>query len=314
MRAGEIVVGSLLGYLAPADREFLVGRGVRRRLPRGEAVMHEGDPTDHVLILLSGWVRVYATTRDGGVVLLALRGPGDVIGDLAALQNWPRTANVESLQEIRFAQLRAEEFTSCLHHRPAIAVAMVRQMAQRLREAESTWKNVTTLDVARRVATHLLQLTEIYGKPERSGLVVRTPLTQQDIADRIGASRRGVARALATLRERGVVRTGRQMFVVAAPEVLRSFAESEPPCTEPVCHRSSRGSPGRVGIAPRPGMGGGIASRGGFGSRAIRRGNGIMESHAAIPAGRESGGPGHCATRRGRHTGRLSRRATRSAS
>lgn len=229
MTSGEIVPGSLLDYLAPVDREFLVGRGVRRHQSRGEPVLHEGDPTDHVLILLSGWVRVFATTRDGGVVLIALRGPGDVIGDLASLQNGPRSANVEALQDIRFVQLRAEEFTSYLYQRPAIAVGMLRQMAQRLREAESAWKNVATLDVARRVATHLLQLAEIYGKPERSGLVVRTPLTQQDIADRIGASRRGVARALATLRERGVVRTGRQVFVIAAPEVLRSFAETEPP-------------------------------------------------------------------------------------
>ncbi|MGH3759909.1 Crp/Fnr family transcriptional regulator [Actinophytocola sp.] len=231
MTPEEIVTGTLLDHLAPADRAFLIDRGVRRRLPAGEAVMHEGDPTDHVLILLSGWVRVYSTTKDGGVVLFALRGPGDVIGDLAALQNWTRTANVGSMQEIRFVQLRAEEFTACLHDRPAIAIAMLRQMASRLREAESARVNVATLDVARRVATHLLQLAEVYGRPEGSGVVVRTPLTQQDIADRIGASRRGVARALATLRERGVVHTGRQVFVVTAPDVLRLLADSEPQCT-----------------------------------------------------------------------------------
>ena len=107
----EFVAGSLLDHLTPGDRAFLVDRGVRRRLPGDEAVMHEGDPTDHVLVLLSGWVRVYATTRDGGVVLLALRGPGDVIGELAALQKWPRTANVQSLQEIRFVQLGADDFS-----------------------------------------------------------------------------------------------------------------------------------------------------------------------------------------------------------
>ena len=70
----EFIAGSLLDYLTPGDRTFLVERGVRRKLPGDEAVMHEGDPTDHVLVLLSGWVRVYATTRNGGVVLLALRG------------------------------------------------------------------------------------------------------------------------------------------------------------------------------------------------------------------------------------------------
>lgn len=228
MTGTEIVTGSLFDYLALADQKFLVERGLRRRLPRGGVVMHEGDPTDHVLVLLSGWVRVFATTRDGSIVLFALRGPGDVIGELAALQHWSRTANVEALQEIRFVQLRAEEFTACLHDRPAIAIGLLRQMAQRMREAEAARMNVTTMDIAQRVAAHLVQLAEVYGRPSPSGVVVRTPLTQQDIADQIGASRRGVARALATLRERGVVRTGRQVFVVAAPDVLRTFAEHEP--------------------------------------------------------------------------------------
>jgi CRP/FNR family transcriptional regulator, cyclic AMP receptor protein len=231
MTAREIVAGSLLDYLAPDDRAFLVERGVRRKLPADEALMHEGDPTDHVLVLLSGWVRVYSTTRDGGVVLLALRGPGDVIGEFAALQKWTRTANVQSLQEIRYVQLRAEEFLACLHERPAIAIGLLRQMSSRLRESESARVNAATLDVTRRVAALLLQLAEVYGRPEGDGLVVRTPLTQQDIADRIGASRRAVARALAALRERGIVHTGRQMFVVTEPDVLRLFTDSAPDCT-----------------------------------------------------------------------------------
>ncbi|HWM04316.1 MAG TPA: Crp/Fnr family transcriptional regulator [Actinophytocola sp.] len=222
--ADEIVNGSMMSYLAPDDRSFLFGRGINRELPAGEAIMHQGDPTDHVLILLAGWVRVYSTTKDGGVVLLALRGPGDVLGDLAALQDWPRTANVETLQRVRFVQLRAERFISSLHDRPAIAVALLRQMSVRLREAEVARVDFATLDVAKRVAAHLMQLADDHGQHERDSVVIRTPLTQQDIADRIGASRRAVARALHTLRERGIVTTGRKLFVVAKPDVLRMFA------------------------------------------------------------------------------------------
>jgi CRP/FNR family transcriptional regulator, cyclic AMP receptor protein len=224
----EIVDGSLMSYLAPAGRAALLDRGVVRKLPGGQAIMHEGDPTAHVLILLSGWVRVYLTAKDGQVVLLALRGPGDVIGDLAALQNWTRTATVETLQEIRFVQLRAEQFVDCLHDCPAIAIAMLRQMSVRLRDADAARVDFATLDVARRVAAHLMRLAEIHGRAEPAGLVIRMPLTQQDIADQIGASLRAVSRALATLRERRIVTTGRQMFVVEAPEVLRLFANSAP--------------------------------------------------------------------------------------
>lgn len=222
---GRPVVGSLLSYLAPADRDFLLGRGVSRTLPANTALMHEGDPTDHVLVLRSGWVRVYSSTKDGQVVLLALRGPGDVIGDLAALQpDWTRTGTVETLQQVAFTQFRIEEFLACLHDRPAVAIALLRQMTVRLRDAEAARVDFATQDVAQRVAALLVRLIDVHGRAEEAGLVLRWPLTQQDIADRIGASRRAVARALATLRERHIVTTGRHLYVVTAPDVLRLFA------------------------------------------------------------------------------------------
>ncbi len=224
MTAEPPVAGTLLSYLARADRDFLLRRGVTRRLPAGTAVMHEGDPTDHVLVLLSGWVRVYTTASDGQVVLFALRGPGDVIGDLAALQGWPRTATVDTLQETAFTQFRSDEFVACLHDRPAVALALLRQMATRLRDSEAARVDFATMDVARRVAALLVRLADVHGSATEEGLVVRMPLTQQDIANRIGGSRRAVARALAAFRDRGVVTTGRRLFVVAAPDVLRSFA------------------------------------------------------------------------------------------
>lgn len=224
----RFVAGSLLSYLAPEDRVYLQTQGTVRVLPAHTAVMHEGDPTRHVLILLSGWVRVYSSSEDGQVVLFALRGPGDVIGDLAALQNWTRTATVETMQPIRFLQLLTDDFVSCLEGRPSVALGLLRQMSVRLRDAEKARMDFVTLDVARRVALVLLRLAEDYGRLQPEGIVVRTPLTQQDIADRIGASRRAVSRAMTTLRERGIVTTGRQMFVVAAPDVLRLFAGCAP--------------------------------------------------------------------------------------
>ena len=223
------VTGSLLSYLLPGDREFLLGRGTPRTLPAGAALMHEGDPTDHVLVLRSGWVRVYSSTKDGQVILLALRGPGDVIGDLAALQpEWTRTGTVETLQKIAFTQFRTEEFLACLHDRPSVAIALLRQMAVRLRDAEAMRVDFATHDVAQRVAAVLVRLVDAHGQVEDGNLVLRWPLTQQDIADRIGASRRAVARALATLRERHIVTTGRHLYVVTAPDVLRLFAGTVP--------------------------------------------------------------------------------------
>lgn len=222
------VAGSLLSYLAAADRDFLLDRAVLRKLPAGTALMHEGDPTAHVLVLLSGWVRVYTNARDGTVVLFGLSGPGDVIGDLAALQGWPRTATVDTLQETEFAQFSHDGFLACLHDRPAVGVALLRQMTIRLRRAEAARIDFATMDVAQRVAALLVRLADTHGGPSPKGIEVRMPLTQQDIANNIGGSRRAVARALATFRDRGMLITGRRSFVVCTPDVLRQLADSVP--------------------------------------------------------------------------------------
>jgi CRP-like cAMP-binding protein len=223
-----LVHGSLLSYLAPADRDFLLGRATLRTLPAGTALMHEGDPTDHVLVLLSGWVRVFTNAKNGQVVLYGLSGPGDVIGDLAALQGWPRTATVETLQDTEFAQLNHSGFLACLRDRPAVGIALLRQMTVRLRRAEAARVDFATMDVAQRVAALLVRLADAHGTQSTEGVLVRMPLTQQDIANNIGGSRRAVARALATFRERGLLVTRRRSFVVRAPDVLRRLAGTVP--------------------------------------------------------------------------------------
>jgi CRP/FNR family transcriptional regulator, cyclic AMP receptor protein len=224
----QTVTGSLLSYLETSDRDFLVDHGRVRRFPANSALMHEGDPTDHVLVLLSGWVRAFTNTRDGQVVLLGLRGPGDVIGDIAALQRVPRTVTVETLQEAEFVQFTHDGFLACLEERPGLAVALARQLAARLRDAEEARISYATMDVAQRVAAFLVRLADLHGSPSGDGMVVEMPLTQQDIADSIGASRRAVARALQTFRDRGFVVTSRRRFVVSRSDVLRRLAGTVP--------------------------------------------------------------------------------------
>jgi CRP/FNR family transcriptional regulator, cyclic AMP receptor protein len=226
--AGELVPETFLSYLAPDDHEFLLSRGTTRRLPADTVLMHEGDPTNHVLVLLSGWVRVYRTTPDGQVVLLALRGPGDVIGDIAAMMDVPRTATVDSMQDTGFVQFRHDEFLACVPERPALSIALLKQMAARLRDSDAARLDFAALDVAQRVASLLVYLADTHGVMSPRGVEVRMPLTQQDIANRVGGSLRAVARAVAAFRERGLLITARREFVVTAPDVLRSFSGNMP--------------------------------------------------------------------------------------
>jgi len=225
---GELIPETFLSYLEPDDHAFLLARGASRKLPADTVLMHEGDPTNHVLVLLTGWVRVYRTTPDGQVVLLALRGPGDVIGDIAALLDWPRTATVDSMQDTGFVQFRHDEFLACVQERPALGFALMKQMAARLRDADGARVDFATMDVAQRVAALLVHLADMHGTMTGRGVEVRMPLTQQDIANRVGGSLRAVARAVAMFRERGILITGRRAFVLTDPGVLRAFTGNMP--------------------------------------------------------------------------------------
>jgi CRP-like cAMP-binding protein len=222
------VDGSLLAYLPANDRNYLLSQGVCRSFPPEELMLLEGDPGDHVLIIESGWVRVSTALSDGQEVLLALRGPGDVIGELALLHGWARTASVRSLERVGAVQLRGPQFMASIRERPEIAVALAKTVSARMREAEWTRIDIATLDVSRRVATYLLRLADQHGRHEPAGTVLDPPLTQQDIANQVGASRRAVARSLAVLRDRGIVVTARRRIVVAKAEVLRSLARCVP--------------------------------------------------------------------------------------
>jgi CRP-like cAMP-binding protein len=223
--------GALLAYLADADREYLLGRGTRRRFRANDVVLMEGDPSDHVHVLVSGWVRVSKIVEDGREVLFGLRGPGEVLGDLAAVTGRPRSASVRAIEPCTVFQLTGAEFVDVLHARPEIAIATIKTVAARLRNAESARVDSAAFDVSRRVAAVLVRLAEEHGRTVPEGVVVDA-LSQEDIAAQIGAARRTVARALRVLRERGIVETGRRRFLIREPRVLRAFARSEPNGTQ----------------------------------------------------------------------------------
>jgi CRP/FNR family cyclic AMP-dependent transcriptional regulator len=222
------VPGSLLSHVTADDIDHINRIGVRRSYGAGEVILRQGDPTDHVLVLLSGWARVSAVTRSGHELLVAFRGPGDVLGDQAALHGWARTASVETLDPVQAIQLRREQFLDLLTNRPGFALAMLKQMSERLREADLIRADFAALDTTKRVAACLLSLLRIHAAPVPAGVQLRIPLSQQDVANRIGASPRSVARAFAVLRDRGIVTSTRGHLLIAKPDVLQALVGDLP--------------------------------------------------------------------------------------
>lgn len=222
------VDGALLGFLGAAEVSRLLAAGVERRYAANEVLVREGDPTDHVQVVRSGWVRVSTTLEDGSEILYALRGPGDVVGELAALLGWPRSASVRTIEPVAVTQFSGAAFARLVRDWPDLSLAVIKALAHRLREAEAARVGIATLDVSHRVVALLLHLARDHGVPDDGMVSVELPLTQQDIADHIGASLRAVARAIAVLRDRGVVRTSRKRITIARPAVLAALARSMP--------------------------------------------------------------------------------------
>ena len=220
-----LVDGSMLSYLSDSERTHLLDAGVRRSYAAREIVLREGDPANFVQFLVSGWVRVSISLSDGGEILLALRGPGDVLGDLAALLERSRTASVHTIEPVVVVQLTREQFLARLESHRNVALAMIKTLAVRLHEAEKDRVDNAPLDVSRRVAMYLVRMATEHGIQRPRGIEIDIPLTQRDIANSVNASKRTVARAFAVLRERGVVVTGRQQIMVRRIDVLRALAQ-----------------------------------------------------------------------------------------
>lgn len=211
--------------LSDADRVYLFEQGVRRSVGADEVLLREGDPSTHVQLIISGWVRVSTMGSDGREVVLALRGPGDVLGDMVVLKQGERTASVRSLEPVSFVQWPSDRFMACLRARSGIAIALAAAIASRLRDAEALRVGAASLDVSKRVARYIFELARDRGKPSSEGVVVDVPVSQEEIAAHLGVSRRAVVRAMTVLRGRNVVTTSRMRVVVHRPDVLRNLGQ-----------------------------------------------------------------------------------------
>jgi CRP-like cAMP-binding protein len=216
------VPGEFLELLGSDDRDALMARGGRRRFDPGTRLIAEGLPGDEVFVLLEGRVRITGTTRDGREVVVRFGGPGEMLGELAVLDEQPRASSVEAIDPVEALAISAADFGSLLHSHPGIAFALLRTLAGRFRGADAARIEFAASQTLGRVAARLLELVQRYGQQSEDGaVVIALPLSQEDLAGWTASSREAVARALATFRELGLVTTERRRITVRDPEALR---------------------------------------------------------------------------------------------
>jgi CRP/FNR family cyclic AMP-dependent transcriptional regulator len=216
---------SFLAALTPAEQAALNERGTVRRFARGAALFHEQTVPSTVAVLLVGRIKLTRVTGEGRDVLLAIRGPGDVLGDQSALDGEPRSATAVALEAVEALSMTADDFVSFVARTPSAATYMLRLLSRRLRDADEKRVGFAAQDTLGRVAARLVELGERYGAEhadgEAAGLRIDLPITQEDLASWTGTSREGVSRALQTLRSLNWVETARRSIVILDLDALR---------------------------------------------------------------------------------------------
>jgi CRP-like cAMP-binding protein len=210
--------------LDPADREELMARGRRRRWPAGSSMFLEGESSATVLVILSGRVKVFSLTTNGEEILLAVRGPGALLGELSAIDGVARSASVAALEPVEGVVVPVATFVDFLRSHAAAAVVLLQLVVGRLRDSDRKRVEFAAFDTGARVARRLLELAERFGEPDERGVRITVALSQDELAGWVGASREAVAKALRVLRDRGLVTTGRRTMTVLDLAGLRRRA------------------------------------------------------------------------------------------
>lgn len=211
--------------LEPVDREGLIAIGIERAFHAGSTLFHEGDESNRVMVLLEGRVRASYFSWDGDEVVLNVMTPGEILGALSAIDHEPRSATVTCLERVRVLVVPGEGFTEFVTSRPSTALVLMKTLSGLFRHSNRKRIEFGTHDTPGRVARQLVELAHQLGRETDDGTEIAIPLSHQELAAWVGASREGVGKAIQHFREQGLVSTKRRCITVVDLPGLTKRAE-----------------------------------------------------------------------------------------
>jgi CRP/FNR family cyclic AMP-dependent transcriptional regulator len=192
------------------DLDSVIEYATPRAFARGSIIISEGDEALALYVVLSGKLKVYTTTHGGKEIILRVLVPGDYFGELTLFDDAPRSASVKANEACQLLILPKGKLRECLARRPQLYSKLLRDVSFMVRRTTDDLKRVASMDVYQRVAKLLLEL----ATPRGDELVVEQRLTQQDLADRICASREMVSRVLQGLIAGGYITLDRRKITI----------------------------------------------------------------------------------------------------
>jgi len=192
----------LFSGLSNTELEEIMGITAKRSFPKNNVIINEGDETDSLYLIITGKVKIVLSDEDGKEITISILEPNDYFGELALIDDEPRSARVVTMEKCQFCVINQSDFNNVLDNNPSLVRNLLKGLSKRLREANKNIESLALMDVYGRVARTLLQ----FAKPEDDGTkVIREKLTQKDIASMVGASREMVSRIFKDLTTGGYI-------------------------------------------------------------------------------------------------------------
>src|SRR3990172_6705071 len=189
-----------------------------RSYPKNSVILFEDDPGDALYVVVQGSVKVVLIGEDGREVILSVLGQGDFFGDMALIDDEPRSAHVIAMEDALMLVLRREDFFQRLREAPSIALGLLRTLTRRLREADEKSGGVGVLDVPGRVARLLLRMAD-----ENDGAEITRRVTHHTIAQMVGSSRETVSRTMRDFADRGLLEVSRKAIAIKDRAALQAM-------------------------------------------------------------------------------------------
>jgi len=190
------------------------------KVTKGHTLFKEGDAGDRLFVVVEGKLKLGTSSGDGRENLLSILGPGDMFGELSLFDPGPRTATATAVTDSRVLALANDQVIGWVTAHPQVSLQLLKRLARRLRRTNEVLADLVFADVPGRVAKAIMDLGERFGTKKDDGLHVNHELTQEELAQLVGASRETVNKALADFAGRGWVRLEPRAVVVLDHERL----------------------------------------------------------------------------------------------
>jgi CRP/FNR family transcriptional regulator, cyclic AMP receptor protein len=221
--AAELARVSLFSGLEPAELASLAQHTFVRKLARGQVLFNEGEPSDYLFLVRSGRLRVFVASSRGDELVLSVVGPGETLGELSILDEQPRSATVDALENVELIALPGDEARALLESNRAALHAVALALAAGMRRLSGTAADLVFLDLPRRLAKLLLA----EARTRADGTIEsQLAMSQTGVAARLGASRQTLNRAMSTLAHRGWITVEGSTVRIDDITALARFAES----------------------------------------------------------------------------------------